>query len=107
MIANTLVTLSEELVNRIEMRPKQDFLKFAQEQYERAEASLKAAHTALTSVSDVEGVVDPNASVVVSNVEIMRACLGSVMPDYRRSRTAGSTICALTPGRAIGDRAPD
>jgi capsular polysaccharide transport system permease protein len=70
LIANTLVTLSEELVNRIEMRPKQDFLKFAQEQYERAEASLKAAHTALTSVSDVEGVVDPNASVVVSNVQV-------------------------------------
>jgi capsular polysaccharide transport system permease protein len=70
LIADSLVKLSDELVNRIDMRPKQDFLKFAQEEYRRAEASLKTAHEALTNLRDTETIVDPNASAVAGNVQL-------------------------------------
>jgi capsular polysaccharide transport system permease protein len=70
LIADSLVKLSDELVNRIDMRPKQDFLKFAQEEYRRAEASLKTAHEALTNLRDTETIVDPDTSAVAGNVQL-------------------------------------
>jgi capsular polysaccharide transport system permease protein len=70
LIADSLVKLSDELVNRIDMRPKQDFLTFAQEEYRRAEASLKTAHEALTNLRDTETIVDPDTSAVAGNVQL-------------------------------------
>jgi capsular polysaccharide transport system permease protein len=67
LIANTLVTLSEELVNKIANRTQTDAVRFAQREVERAEERLKAVRAKLTEYRNRVGVIDPATSVVASN----------------------------------------
>lgn len=68
LIAATLVTLSEELVNRIAMRAKNDTVRFAEAEARRAEDRLKAARLALTEYRIRENVIDPTAGLVSGNI---------------------------------------
>jgi capsular polysaccharide transport system permease protein len=67
LIANSLVTLSEELVNRIANRTQNDAVRFTQKEVERAEERLKNIRAKLTEYRNKVGVIDPAASVVASN----------------------------------------
>lgn len=73
LIANTLVTLSEELVNRIANRTQNDAVRFAQREVERAEERLKNIRAKLTEYRNKVGVIDPATSVVASNSALTQA----------------------------------
>lgn len=66
-IANSLVTLSEELVNRIASRTQNDAVRFAQQEVHKAEDRLKDIRAKLTEYRNKVGVIDPASSVVASN----------------------------------------
>ena len=77
-IANSLVTLSEELVNRIANRTQNDAVRFAQREVERAEERLKAIRAKLTEYRNKVGVIDPASSVIASNSALVQALRGTV-----------------------------
>ncbi|MEA2984484.1 MAG: capsular polysaccharide transport system permease protein [Alphaproteobacteria bacterium] len=72
LIANSLVTMSEELVNRIANRAQNDAVRFAQREVERAEERLKAIRAKLTEYRNRVGVIDPASSVVASNSALVQ-----------------------------------
>lgn len=69
LIAETLVSLSEALVNKIDMRSKTDYVRFAENDVHRAETRVKAARAALSDFRAAEGVIDPTTSVVAGNIQ--------------------------------------
>jgi capsular polysaccharide transport system permease protein len=72
LIANSLVTLSEELVNRIANRAQNDAVRFAQTEVQQAEERLKAIRAKLTEYRNRVGVIDPATSVVASNSALVQ-----------------------------------
>lgn len=78
LIANSLVTLSEELVNRIANRSQNDAVRFAQKEVERAEERLKNIRAKLTEYRNKVGVIDPATSVVASNSLLTQNLRGSL-----------------------------
>lgn len=72
LIANSLVTLSEQLVNEIARRAQTDAVLFAQKEVDRAEARLKAIRAKMTEYRNRVGVIDPNASVAASNSTLIQ-----------------------------------
>jgi capsular polysaccharide transport system permease protein len=67
LIANTLVAMSEELVNAIATKPQQDAIRFAEHDVKRAEDRLKAVSAELAQFRNTEQVIDPQTNVVSSN----------------------------------------
>jgi capsular polysaccharide transport system permease protein len=81
LIANTLVKLSEELVNRIANRTKQDTVRLARTELEQAQDRLKAARHKMTAYREKFGLIDPSNSVVASNsslIQTLRANLAQL-----------------------------
>ncbi len=72
LIANSLVTLSEELVNKIAGRTQADAVRFAQDEVHKAEERLKAIRAKLTEYRNKVGVIDPASSVVASNSALVQ-----------------------------------
>jgi capsular polysaccharide transport system permease protein len=72
LIANSLVTLSEELVNKIANRTQTDAVRFAQNEVYKAEERLKAIRAKLTEYRNKVGVIDPASSVVASNSALVQ-----------------------------------
>jgi capsular polysaccharide transport system permease protein len=73
LVANMLVALSEELVNKIGARAHEDALRLAEAGVRRAEERLKAARAAMTEFRNREGFIDPSASVISSNAALTQA----------------------------------
>lgn len=67
LVANSLVTLSEELVNRITHRSQEDAVRFAQREVEKAQDRLRGIRVKLEEYRTRVGVIDPKTSVVASN----------------------------------------
>jgi capsular polysaccharide transport system permease protein len=81
LVANTLVSLSEKLVNEISRRAQVDAVRFAQREAEKAEDRLKEVRARLTAFRSRVGVIDPTTSVVASNstlVQTLRANLAQL-----------------------------
>lgn len=81
LIANTLVKLSEELVNRIANRSENDAVRFAAKEVEQAEDRLRNLRAQLTAYRNKVGVIDPTTSVVASNstlIQTLRANLAQL-----------------------------
>ena len=78
LIANSLVTMSEELVNRIANRAQNDAVRFAQKEVERAEERLKTIRAKLTEYRNRVGVIDPASSVVASNSTLVQGLRSSL-----------------------------
>jgi capsular polysaccharide transport system permease protein len=72
LIAQTLVTLSEDLVNSIAGRTQADAVKFAEGEVARAENKLKDVRQQVLEFRTNEGVIDPNLSVVPANIELVK-----------------------------------
>lgn len=72
LVANTLVKMSEELVNQIANRSQQDAVRFAQQEVEKAQDRLKRVRAQLTDYRNKFGVIDPNASVAASNSSLIQ-----------------------------------
>lgn len=65
-LAGELLALSEELVNRLNLRLLEDGLRVAREEVARAEARLSATQTAMTEFRDRERSLDPSRSAAVA-----------------------------------------
>jgi capsular polysaccharide transport system permease protein len=78
LIANSLVRLSEELINGVAMRAKDDAVRFAEKEVRAAEDRLKAARAKLTDYRNRYGVIDPNVSVVASNAQLVQTLRASL-----------------------------
>lgn len=72
LISQTLVKLSEELVNRIANRSATDAVRFAQREVERAEERLKSDRAKLAAYRSRVGVIDPTTSVSASNATLVQ-----------------------------------
>jgi capsular polysaccharide transport system permease protein len=77
-VANQLVTLSENLVNKIAKRAEEDAVKFAEQEVVRAKAGLDKARAAMAEFREKEGVIDPIPSVVTGNTQLIGTLRGSV-----------------------------
>ena len=77
-IAKQLVTLSENLVNKIAKRAEEDAVKFAEQEVVRAKAGLDKARAAMAEFREKEGVIDPIPSVVSGNTQLIGILRGSV-----------------------------
>jgi capsular polysaccharide transport system permease protein len=72
LIAKTLVTLSEKLVNKIANRTQTDIMHFSEREVERAENRLKRISAQLMEYRNRTGVIDPNLSVAASNATLIQ-----------------------------------
>lgn len=79
LVAKSLVQLSEELVNRIAMRPQLDAVRYAESEAKKAEERLVGARAAMTEYRAKEGVIDPTSSVVTANVQMMQSLQGTLV----------------------------
>lgn len=79
LVAKSLVQLSEELVNRIAMRPQLDAVRYAESEAKKAEERLIAARNAMTEYRAKEGVIDPTSSVVTANIQMMQSLQGTLV----------------------------
>jgi capsular polysaccharide transport system permease protein len=81
LIAESLVALSEELVNGIANRAQNDIVRSAQREVQQAERRLVEIRTRLTEYRNRTGVIDPTTSVAASNaalVQSLRATLAQL-----------------------------
>jgi capsular polysaccharide transport system permease protein len=72
LIAKTLVSMAEELVNNIATRPQRDAIRFAEEELRRAEGRLKEVNVRVAAFRNKEQVIDPQNNVVNSNVLLVQ-----------------------------------
>jgi capsular polysaccharide transport system permease protein len=81
LIAKTLTTLAEELINSMTVRGHRDSIAFAESEVRRAEDRVKAVRAKMTVFRNRVGVIDPASSVVASNstlVQTLRAELAKL-----------------------------
>lgn len=78
LIANSLVALSEELVNQIANRSQRDNVRFAEAEVGRAEKRLKDVQARMTEYRNRVGVINPAASVVASNSTLVQTLQGNL-----------------------------
>jgi capsular polysaccharide transport system permease protein len=83
-ISTLLIQLSEELINKTTNRPQRDAVRFAEGDVARAEERLKTIRGELLQLRNNEQVIDPQQSVVSSNVllaQTLRANLTKLQTD--------------------------
>lgn len=84
LIAKTLLSLSEELINEVAQRPQRDAVRYAEAEVKRAEDRLKDIRAALSTYREKEGVIEPTTGVVLGNatlVSTLRATLSQLQTD--------------------------
>lgn len=72
LIAESMVTLSEDLVNAIAKRPQVDSVRFAEGEVKRAEVRMERAREALKDYRLQEGVIDPTGALS-TNIALVQA----------------------------------
>jgi capsular polysaccharide transport system permease protein len=98
LIANSLVKLSEELVNRIANRSNIDAVHFAEKEVLRAQDRLKTVRGELTAYRNKVGVIDPTTSVVASNSTVQTALQGSLATlETQLSSLLGRNLLSTSP----------
>ena len=83
-IAAGLLSLSEDLINKIANRTQLDVVRFAEGDVGRAEERLKSIRADLTRFRVAEQVIDPQAGIVTSNVllaQTIRANVAQLQTD--------------------------
>jgi capsular polysaccharide transport system permease protein len=73
LIGNTLVAMSEELVNRIASRTTTDAVKFSQNEVTKAEERLRNARVKMMDFRNRTGVIDPQTSLTASNSSLTQS----------------------------------
>jgi capsular polysaccharide transport system permease protein len=96
LIATTMVSLAEKLVNDVAMRPRRDAVGYAENEVKRAEDRLKNIRAQMTDYRDKESVIDPNSNVVASNTTLAQT-LRSTLVQYE------TELASLTRQNLRGD----
>lgn len=71
-ITNTLVKMSEELINKIANRSQQDAVRFAEQEVNNAQDRLRRVRAQLTEYRNKFGIIDPTTSVAASNSSLIQ-----------------------------------
>ena len=79
LIATEMVKLAERLVNNIATRPQKNAVRYAENDVRQAEDRLKTIRAEMTKYRDKERVIDPNSSVVTSNVTLAQSLRASLV----------------------------
>jgi capsular polysaccharide transport system permease protein len=79
LIATTMVTLAENLVNEIAMRSRLDAVRFSEREVRRAQDRLTEIRTKLGEYRDKEAVIDPTSNVVASNTTLAQTLRATLM----------------------------
>lgn len=77
LIGNTLVSLAEDLINDVAMRPMRDAIRYAEGEVKRSETRLERVRAALADYRKSAGVVDPSGSIA-NNVALVQALRGQL-----------------------------
>lgn len=87
-LAQQLLALSEELVNRLNLRLQEDSLRVAREEVERAEARLTAAQLAVGQFRERERAVDPtrSAGLALDNIGRLEGALAQARADLAEAQ---------------------
>jgi capsular polysaccharide transport system permease protein len=84
LIATTLVSMSEELINNMATRPQRDAIRAAEADLKKVEDRLKEVGARLAHFRNTEQVIEPGSNVVTSNVQLaqtLRAELAKLRTD--------------------------
>lgn len=70
LVANTLLDLTENLINEGSQRPLREAIRYAEAEVARAEERVKKIRLELQNYRNTAAVIDPNSSVVLSNASV-------------------------------------
>lgn len=90
LIANTLIELSEDLVNEVAQRPQREAVQYAESELTRAESRLKKIRAELAEYRNKESLIDPTSSVVLGNATLssaLRTSLAQIQTDLAAAQS--------------------
>jgi capsular polysaccharide transport system permease protein len=87
LIAKTMMSLAEKLVNDMAMRSRLDSVRFAERDVKRAQERLNQVRTQISAYRDKESVIDPTSNVVASNTTLAQT-LRTTLMQYQTELSA-------------------
>ena len=78
LIARTLLSLSEDLINEVAHRPQRDAVRYAEVEVKRAEDRVKQIRAELSAYREKEGLIEPTTSIVLSNATVASTLRGVI-----------------------------
>jgi capsular polysaccharide transport system permease protein len=73
LVASTVLSMSEELINSVSTRPQRDAVRSAEADLKKAEDRLAALSATLSQFRNTELVIDPTSNVVTGNAQLAQA----------------------------------
>lgn len=92
LIAKTLLSLGEELINETVQRPQREAVQYAEAEVKRAEDRLRTVLSQLAVFRDQSGVIDPMTNLVTSNSAVastLRTSLATLQTEMAALRKQG------------------
>jgi capsular polysaccharide transport system permease protein len=92
LIAKTLLSLAEDLINETVQRPQREAVQYAEAEVKRAENRLRAVLGDLAAFRDQSGVIDPMSNLVTSNATVaatLRSSMASIQTEMAMLRKQG------------------
>ena len=92
LIARTLLSLGEDLINEMAQRPQREAVRYAEEEVKRAEDRLKRILAELAIFRRESGVIDPLTNLVTSNAKVaadLRASIAMIQTEMAALRGQG------------------
>lgn len=92
LIAKTLMSSADDMINEASQRPLREAVQYAQSEVTRAEDRLKKIRADLSAYREKEGVIEPLGSVVLSNATVtstIRAALAQLQTEVANLKKQG------------------
>lgn len=84
LVAQTLLTSADDMINEVSQRPLREAVRFAEAEVKRAETRLKEIRADLAAYREKEGLIEPMNNVVLSNATLagtIRGLLAQLQTD--------------------------
>lgn len=92
LIAKTLLSLGEDLINEMAQRPQREAVQYAEAEVRRAEDRLKAILAEVAVFRNESGVIDPMTNIVTSNATVaatLRSSIATIQTEMAAMRKQG------------------
>ncbi|TAJ92140.1 MAG: hypothetical protein EPO41_14625 [Reyranella sp.] len=92
LIAETLLSLGEDLVNEMAQRPQREAVQYAEAEVKRAENRLKTVIADLAAFRNESGVIDPLTNLVTSNAKVaaeLRSSMAMIQTEMAAMKRQG------------------
>lgn len=92
LIAKTLLSLGENLINEMDQRPQREAIQYAEAEVKRAETRLKSTVGELSVFRNASGVIDPMTNLVTSNAKMaadLRAAMATMQTEMSALKKQG------------------